>query len=85
MNKKGEDLCPEFSKESIKRIFKRAGANKVSDDAKKQMCSVLNEIAKDIAHYSVKYAKNAGKATISAEDVQEATKWVLGTSKTEEV
>ncbi len=85
MNKEGGNLNLEFSKVSAKRIFERAGANRVSDDAKEQLLSVLNEVAKDIAHYSVKYAKDAGKVTVSAEDVKEATEWVLSESKAEEV
>ncbi|MFW5902779.1 MAG: histone [archaeon] len=75
---------PTLTKKQIEKIFKdRAGAENVSKEARENLLETLNEIAYDIAYYSVKYSKNEGKKTVSAENVREATKYVLG-SKTEE-
>jgi len=74
---KNEEIQPEFSKSAMKRIFTREGAQRVGDDAAEHLLAVLNILAKEIAHHSVMFARNAGKTTINAEEVREATRLVL--------
>ncbi len=67
-----------LTKNEIENIFKdRAGAKRVSSEAKKLLLMILNDFAKEIAFYSVKYSKNEGKKTVSADHVREAIKYVL--------
>lgn len=78
--KRGKKRNPEFSMAMMRRIFKRAGG-KSSVEAKEHLLSILNELASEIARYSVRYARNAGKSTVATEDVRNATRWVLGARK----
>ncbi|MFW6173801.1 MAG: histone [Elusimicrobiota bacterium] len=75
MGKKPKSL----TKSEIKNIFEgRAGAKRVSKEAKERLLGTLNELAYEIAYYSVKYSRNEGKKTVSGENVRDATQFVLG-------
>jgi len=67
----------EFSMPAMKRILIREGAERVSDEAATQLLKTLNHLAIEIAHNAIKYAHIAGKKTITAENVREATTWIL--------
>jgi len=76
------DDPPTLTKKRIEKIFEdRAGAKRVSKEAKKRLLSILNELAYEIALNSVKYSKNEGKKTVSGENVRDATRYVLGKEK----
>lgn len=60
---------------------KKVGAIRVSNDAKIRLGEVLEEIALQIAHNAVKYARNASKKTITAEEIRLATAYILGSKK----
>lgn len=50
-------------------IFKKAGAERVSDEAAKALSEVLIEIGVEVAAEAVKLAKHAGRKTVKKEDV----------------
>ena len=75
-----EEKNPEFSIAAMNRVFKRAGG-KSTVDARRRLVTILNELANEIARYSVRYAKNSGKTRVTAENVTDATRWVLGARK----
>lgn len=58
-----------LSKPEIKRIMNRLGAEQVSNEAKKSLLSLLNNITHQISYDAVKMSKEAGKKTVSEEDV----------------
>ena len=72
-----EDFPYEFSLIEMQRILKRAGAERISEDAKNQMLSTLNRIAKEIAFRAVKLASDSGKNTITEENIRDATSIVM--------
>ncbi|ACX72669.1 Transcription factor CBF/NF-Y/histone domain protein [Methanocaldococcus vulcanius M7] len=54
------------------RILKKAGAERVSEEAGKYFAEVLEEIALEIAKKSVELAKHAKRKTVKVEDVKMA-------------
>ena len=54
----------------IERLIRKAGAERVSEDAAKALASVLEEMAASISTKAVKLAKHAGRKTITAADVK---------------
>jgi histone H3/H4 len=54
----------------FERILKDAGAKRVSKTAMKEFAVVTEEIADDLARDAVKFAKHAGRKTVTGEDIR---------------
>ena len=67
----------EFGAAAIYRIFKKAGAQRVGEDAIKEFRSALEEIGLDIAKRAVEFASHAGRKTVKSSDVKLAIKTYL--------
>jgi len=60
------------------RLCKKAGAERVSEVAAKELAKVLEEIGTKIAKEAFDYAIYAGRKTIKMEDIEIAIKKVIG-------
>ncbi|WP_297519014.1 archaeal histone HpkA [Thermococcus sp.] len=58
----------------IDRIIRKAGAERVSEDAAKVLAEYLEEYAIELARKSTEYARHAGRKTVKAEDIKLAIK-----------
>jgi histone H3/H4 len=69
---------PELAVAPMHRICKKAGADRVSESAAKELAKVLDEIGVKIAREAMDYAMHAGRKTIKSEDIEIAARKVLG-------
>ena len=60
------------------RLCEKAGAERVSEAAAKELAKVLEEIGVKIAKEALDYAIHARRKTIKAEDIEIATRKVIG-------
>ncbi|MGD8565501.1 MAG: histone family protein [Candidatus Bathyarchaeota archaeon] len=60
------------------RLCKKAGAERVSEAASKELAKALEEIGLKIAKEALDFAMHAGRKTIHAEDIEIAAKKVIG-------
>ena len=60
------------------RICKKAGAQRVSESAARELSKVLEEVGIQIAREAIDFAVHAKRKTIKAEDIRIAAKKVLG-------
>ena len=58
----------------FERIFKKAGADRTSEDALKAIREAVEDYAEALAEASIALAKHAGRKTVKAEDVKLAAK-----------
>jgi len=58
----------------IDRLIRKAGAERVSEEAAKVLAEYLEEYAIEIAKKSTDYARHAGRKTVKAEDIKLAIK-----------
>jgi len=58
---------------AMEKILKKAGAQRVSEDAKVALRNVLEDIALEIAEESIKLANHAGRKTVKANDIRLAS------------
>ena len=61
---------------AMEKLLKKVGAERVSDDAKLKLVEVLEEIGEEIGEKAIRLAKHAGRKTVKAVDIKEATKWL---------
>lgn len=64
----------EFTKEPLRKIFKKIGAKRVSDKAAESLSIVLEKKTKELLVHSEKLAKHAGRRTVMRRDVKMAKK-----------
>ncbi|MGE0243252.1 MAG: histone family protein [Nitrososphaeraceae archaeon] len=60
---------PEFGLAVMNRVIKKAGAERVSDEASDTLRKILEEIATNISRTAIELANHAGRKTIKPEDV----------------
>ena len=60
------------------RLCKKAGADRVSEAAAKELAKVLEEIGVRIAKEALDYAIHARRKTIKAKDIEIAARKVMG-------
>lgn len=58
----------------MERLLKDGGAERVSDDAKEALSSVLENYALEIAKDSILLSEHAGRKTVRKEDIELAAK-----------
>jgi histone H3/H4 len=68
----------EISVAPMHRLCKKAGADRVSEEATKELAKVLETIGIKIAKEALDYAVHARRKTIKAEDIEIATRKVMG-------
>jgi histone H3/H4 len=68
----------EISVAPMHRLCKKAGAERVSEAAAKELAKTVEEIGVKIAKEALDYAMHAGRKTIKAEDIEIATRKVTG-------
>ena len=68
---------PELAVAPMHRICKKAGAERVSEAAAKEMAKVLEDVGVKIAKEALDFAMHAGRKTIKEEDVEIAARKVL--------
>jgi len=54
----------------VERLIRQAGAERVSEEAKKKMAEILEEKAMEIAKKAVEIARHSGRKTVKAEDIK---------------
>lgn len=68
---------PELATAPMHRICKKAGADRVSETAAKELAKVLENVGIKIAKESIDYAMHAGRKTVKPEDIEIAARKVL--------
>ncbi|MDV3103143.1 archaeal histone HpkA [Thermococcus waiotapuensis] len=58
----------------IDRLIRKAGAERVSEDAAKVLAEYLEEYAIEVGKKATEFARHAGRKTVKAEDVRLAVK-----------
>jgi len=71
---------PELAVAPMHRICKKAGADRVSETAAKELAKVLEDVGVKIAKEAIDYAMHAGRKTVKEEDIEIAARKVLGRS-----
>ncbi|MDI6810778.1 MAG: histone family protein [archaeon] len=56
----------------VTRIVRKAGAERVSEDASQELARLLEDYGDKIARKAVSLARHAGRKTVKREDIKEA-------------
>ncbi len=59
---------------AMERIITRAGAERVSEDAKEELRNICTDLANRYGERAIKFAEHAGRKTIKDEDVKLAVR-----------
>lgn len=52
----------------VDRLIRKAGAQRVSQDASKKLTEILEGIAIDLSQQAIAFANHAGRSTVTSED-----------------
>ena len=69
---------PELSIAPMHRICKKAGAERVSESAAKELAKSLEDVGIKIAKEAIDYAMHAGRKTVQGVDIEIAARKILG-------
>ena len=69
-------ISMELTLQAIRRLIKRAGAKRISDQAVKELARVLEERAKAMLVESKRLSEHAGRRTVMKHDIKMARKTV---------
>lgn len=58
----------------VERLLRRAGAQRVSEDAKTELAKALEDYAMKVGKLAAELAKNAGRKTVKVEDIKAAVR-----------
>jgi histone H3/H4 len=59
---------------AMDRLLRKAGAGRVSEDAKAALAELLEEVAEDIGTEAIALARHAGRKTVKEEDIKLAAR-----------
>jgi len=59
---------------AMERLIKKAGAERVSEDAKAALRDVLEEFGEEVSEAAIKFAVHTGRKTVKAKDIKLATR-----------
>lgn len=54
----------------VERLIRKAGAERVSDDASEALANILEDMAAEISTKAVRLAKHAGRKTVTDDDIR---------------
>jgi histone H3/H4 len=57
-------------KAPVEKIIREAGADRVSGGAAAELAQILEKTGLDISERAIKYAKHAGRKTVTDEDIK---------------
>lgn len=66
---------------AMDRIMRKAGAERVSDQASEALREVLETLALEISRDAIALAKHAGRKTVNSEDIKMASRKLLAMTK----
>ncbi len=59
---------------ALDRLIRKAGAERVSEDAAEELGRILEEVSLDISKQAIELARHAKRKTVTGEDIKLATK-----------
>ncbi len=58
----------------VDRIIRKAGAERVSEDAAEALADLLEDVGTEVSTQAMRLARHAGRKTVTAEDVRLASR-----------